>query len=330
MISRFRQFFQHLYARWLVRRLPPAEQVQLNTRSLFIFPSRAGFSFLLLVVLCWLVATNYENNLVFGITCLLTAIFVVAILHSFANLSGLKIACLRVHTGHAGHPLTIELVFHQSGKRLRESLTLGFAGHEPLTVDMAAAEETRIKLAFIPSRRGLIDPGRLRVESLYPLGLFRVWTQIDLAIRCLVYPSPQAALNRRTTAASSVDGDEGLIVQVFEGGEDFTGLSDYRPGDSPKRIAWKQLAREQGLYTKHYGSAQDERLWLDWDAFPGLDTEARLSRLCGLLLSIVPLDIPYGLKLPGLTIAPNITDTHRLQVLRELALFGLSGRGEVR
>jgi len=326
MISRFRQFFQQLYARWLGHRLPPARQVQLNTRSLFIFPSKAGFSFVLLVVLCWLVATNYENNLVFGITCLLTAIFVVAILHSFANLSGLNISCSRVSSGHAGHPLTIELVLHQSGKRLRENLIFAFDGHEPVAIDIAATEEARVKLGFVPASRGLIDPGRLCVESLYPLGLFRVWTQIDLNIRCLVYPSPQTALNRRTTA-SPMDGGEGLIVQILEGGEDFTGLSDYRPGDSPKRIAWKQFAREQGLYTKHYGSAQDERLWLDWDAFPGLDTEARLSRLCGLLLSIVPLDIPYGLKLPGLTIAPNTTDSHRLQVLRELALFGLPDRG---
>ena len=311
MISPFRQFFQHLYARWLGHRLPPARQIKLNTRSLFT--SKAGFSFLLLVVLCWLVATNYENNLVFGITCLLTAIFVVAILHSFANLSGLNISCSRVSPGHAGHPLTIELVLQQSGKRL-------------VAIDIAATEETRVKLGFVPVNRGLIDPGRLCVESLYPLGLFRVWTQVDLNIRCLVYPSPQTVLNRRTTS-SPLDGDEGLIVQILEGGEDFTGLSDYRPGDSPKRIAWKQFAREQGLYTKHYGSAQDERLWLDWDAFPGLDTEARLSRLCGLLLSIVPLDVPYGLKLPGLTIAPNTTDSHRLQVLRELALFGLSDRG---
>lgn len=324
MTRQFRQFSQQLYSRWLTRRLPPAPQVSLNIRSLFIFPSNTGFSFLLLVVLCWLVATNYENNLVFGVACLLTAIFVIAILHSFANVSGLKVACSHVYSGYAGHPLTIELVFNQAGQRSREGLMLGFSGHEPVTIGMAGTEEARVKLAFTPSSRGLIDPGRLRLESFYPLGLFKVWTQIDLNIRCLVYPAPQTALNRRTTSGPL--GEEGL-VQAFEGGEDFAGLSDYRPGDSPKRIAWKQFAREQGLYTKHYGSALDERLWLDWDIFPGLDTEARLSRLCGLLLSIAPTGTPYGLKLPGLTIAPDMTEAHRLHVLRELALFGLPQGG---
>ena len=169
MISRFRQFFQQLYARWLGHRLPPARQVQLNTRSLFIFPSKAGFSFVLLVVLCWLVATNYENNLVFGITCLLTAIFVVAILHSFANLSGLNISCSRVSSGHAGHPLTIELVLHQSGKRLRENLIFAFDGHEPVAIDIAATEEARVKLGFVPASR---DADR----SEYPLPCLSIAT----------------------------------------------------------------------------------------------------------------------------------------------------------
>jgi len=317
------KLYRHYFSRWLARRLPASPKVELNRRSLFIFPSVPGFAFFALLILCWLAATNYENNLVFAVTCLLAAIFVVAILHSFANLSGLSVSCLKAEPCHAGQQMTIELLLRQRGQRYREGLQCSFPGGEAVSVAMPGDTECRVTLTAPAGHRGYFDPGRLRIESVYPVGLLRAWTHVDLAIRGLVYPEPVFGEAPSAVGQSSGTG----TLQGGEGGDDFVGLDRYRPGDSLKHVAWKHYAREQGLHSKHYGDVTDRQLWLDWEQFQGQHREARLSRLCGLLLQVDPSGQPYGLRLPGLTIEPATGDAHRQRVLTELALFDLPGSG---
>jgi uncharacterized protein (DUF58 family) len=308
---------QRQFLRWAYRRVPPSNNISLGNSNLFIFPSKVGFSFLLLILLCWLVATNYENNVVFAITCLLTSIFLVCILHSFFNMSGLSVTFVRVSPVFTGETLTVEILLNQKHLRYREGIKISFKDGETSTVSMQGKENITLHVSVLAPQRGYFHPGRLQVESVYPLGLLRVWTKIDLNIECLVYPRP--IFNAFESFGHSGRGEGAL--QLDDGSEDFVGLKDYQPGDSLKRIAWKQYAREQGLYTKHYADYQDERIWLDWDALPGLDRESRLSVLTGKLLKVVVTGQHYGLKLPGVNIAPNNGETHKYLILKELALF---------
>ncbi|TNF01791.1 MAG: DUF58 domain-containing protein [Gammaproteobacteria bacterium] len=322
MKAMIRNLYRQRFFRWLERRLPAAAEVTLNRRSLFIFPSSTGFAFFLLIVLCWLAATNYENNLVFAVTCLLVAIFVVSILQSFANLAGITVSCVRVTPGFAGQSLTLELLLKQQGKRYRGAIQCQFPHGDMTTVSLADSSQCRLKLTVPAAHRGLYNPGRLRVESRYPVGLLRAWSHIDLDISALVYPAP---IFSEEVPVGVHCGDDGAL-QGVEGGDDFLGLQTYRPGDSLKHVAWKHYAREQGLHTKHYGDNFDQQLWLDWDQFPGLDREARLSRLCGMLLRVATTDQPYGLRLPGLVIEPDRGESHRQHLLAELALFDVPER----
>jgi uncharacterized protein (DUF58 family) len=334
MIERLGQFFHDRFSHWVYRRLPPSRSVSLNNRSLFIFPSRAGFGFLLLMLLCWLVATNYENNVVFAITCLLVSVFVVTILHSFSNLSGLTLSFARATPAFAKEQLVVELVLkqgvfkqgalRQAQPRYRESLSLSFVGEDAVITTLGDHEEIRIKVPLYAPKRGLYNPGRLTLESVYPLGLLRVWTKVDLDISCLIYPLPIF-----DSAASFVANSRGEgPLQVGDGSEDFVGLNEYQAGDSLKKVAWKHYAKERGMYTKHYADYQDERIWLDWDDYPALDREARLSRLCGGLLQASGTGKAYGLRLPGIEILPDNNEAHRQKVLRELALFDVPNRGQ--
>lgn len=317
MIKSFTQAVQRQFLKWAYRRVPPSNSVSLGNSNLFIFPSKVGFGFLLLILLCWLVATNYENNVVFAITCLLTALFLVGILHSFANMSGLSITFVRVSPVFTGETLSVDVLLSQKHPRYRDGLKLSFKEGDVTTVSMQGKEKVTAHISILAPKRGHYNPGRLQVESVYPLGLLRVWTKIDLDILCLVYPRP--IFNAYEHLNSSGRGEGAL--QLDDGSEDFVGLKDYQPGDSLKRIAWKQYAREQGLYVKHYADYQDERIWLDWDALPGLDRESRLSALTGKLLKLAVTEQHYGLKLPGVNIPPNNGEAHKHQILKELALF---------
>src|SRR5690606_36386172 len=77
-----RASLQSNYQRWLDRRLPEVASCRLRNRRLFIFPSAAGGLFAALLAVLWLTATNFENNLIFGLSFLLAGLFVVTIFHT--------------------------------------------------------------------------------------------------------------------------------------------------------------------------------------------------------------------------------------------------------
>ena len=101
-------------------------------------------------------------------------------------------------------------------------------------------------------------------------------------------------------------------------------LRAYRAGDTPKQIAWKALAREQGLLTKEFSATASSELWLDLDEARAADIESRLSILCHWVLQAERFGQSYGLKLPGNAIRPARGEAHRTRCLEALALFNPS------
>ena len=313
-----RAFIQQRMNRWLERQIPAQRAVRLDRGKVFIFPSKAGFGYLALLVLLWLLGTNYENNLIFAFTYLLTGFFLVAMLQSFANLGGLEVRFSHADPAYAGELVALRVVISQKGRRYRDDLNMRFPGGSREELSLLG-DEAQTTLLTRGNHRGWLRPGRLCLESRFPLGLFRVWTHLDLDCKALVYPRP---INSEITSRGGASRGDGPLTSG-EGSEDFVALRDYQPGESRQRVAWKHYARGQGLHTKHYADPQDKRLWLDWDDYQGLDREARLSRLCGRLLEIHRSGDAYGLRLPGLEIEPARSEAHKTRLLRELAQFEL-------
>jgi len=119
-------------------------------------------------------------------------------------------------------------------------------------------------------------------------------------------------------AQSRSASEEGIPIA---GDEDFNMLRVYRPGDAPKLIAWKALAREQGLLTKDFSAMASSEQWLDWDEAHAADTESRLSILCEWVLQAERFGQSYGLRLPGVVIPPSRGEGQRTRCLEALALF---------
>ena len=80
-----RQRLRSRFRAWVNRRIPPARVVTLDQRRIFIFPSRAGFFFGLCLLLMLTTAINYQNNMSYALTFLLATLFIIAILHTYAN-----------------------------------------------------------------------------------------------------------------------------------------------------------------------------------------------------------------------------------------------------
>ena len=319
-ISQMKRIFRLRFQKWVTRRIPPSRSVTLDQKRLFIFPSRAGFFFGLCLFVMLIAAINYQNNMSFALTFLLATLFIIAVLHTFANLSGLRVHAVAAQAAFPGHQAEFEILVERTKPRDHFALFIKWPESTGAIVNLLEENSERVSLHTAVGKRGWYNPGRLMVESTYPLGLLRCWTWIDLDLHALVYPQPIPCAPLSGLATDKPDGSAVAVV----GNDDFYGFRNYKPGDSLRQVHWKGLAKGQSLQSKQYGAYADSSIWLDWDAFPGQGMELRLSYLCYWVLQYESQNIEYGLRLPGTVIAPAVGGKHREKVLKALALHGLN------
>ena len=302
---------------WIFRAsVPETAPVTLVQRRIFILPTRQGYSFAFTVLVLLVASINYALALGFVLTFTLVSMASVAMLHTWRNLAHLKIRpgrCDPVFAGDTAHfGITVE-----TPSRTRFAIAVRRRNEEPVHADVAAHGTTMIAIPVATPRRGLARCGRLEIFTRYPVGLFHAWSYVDFDLRVVVYPRPDPAGGAPPSHSRS-DTEEGIPVA---GDEEFNQLRSYRSGDAPKLIAWKALAREQGLLTKEFSAMASSELWLDWDEARAPGIEARLSVLAHWVVQAARFGQSYGLRIPGVSIAPGRGDPHRARCLEALALF---------
>lgn len=322
-----------MLARWPVRSLlpkiaflervlhpaPESGPVTLTRQRLYILPTQHGLLFALMLLVMLLGSINYGNSMGFVLTFLLGSLAVVSILHTYRNLARLTIHPCRSAPVFAGQHAVFSVCIANPDNFPRYAISLRTKTGGSPHADLAAGQTTCLEFSLPATRRGLLEAGRFTLFSTFPLGLFRVWTHLDLDMRCLVYPHP-APDTLPLPAAETEGGSTGLMHGEEQ--DDFSGLRTYRSGDSPRHVAWKAVARGQGVYTKQFDSETQQETWLDWDTLSGMETEARLSRLSRWVLDADAAGQHYGLRLPGQAFDPATGPGHRNRCLEALALFG--------
>jgi len=304
------------FLKWVDRRNPAASSHRLNRRNLFVFPTRRGFVFLLIMLALWVLGTNYQNNLILGLVFLMIGLFVMAILKTFNHLNHLQLSLHRINDCYAGDYCSVELQCTAGPGGWIENLRLRWDNddqHHPV-------QDLESGLVVVPwqtQQRGIHPLPRLKVDSDFPLGLIRCWTWLNWSEQVYVYPQPLAQ-PLTDPGRSSQPGDKSRITP---GGEDIGPLTPYIPGDSLNAIAWKAYARGQGLLTKRFEQSFSDNIWLDYQQLAG-DRESRLSVLCYWVIQLSKSNQPFGLVLPGQRFDIAGGDIHRRRCLRALAAVG--------
>lgn len=307
------------FSAWLDRRIPPGSTIKLSQANIFIFPTKAGFAFAVLLVILILGAINYQNALVYGVAFSLSSMFVATIMYTFRNLSGLKLELAEADSGFVGEDLQFTVYVERPQGRGREGIQIGWPEGFKQWVEIFDNEAAHVRLYVRAERRGWLRPGRMLVETYYPLGLLRAWTWVDIKARGLVYPQP--IFQEQGRHLSTRHRDDGELIDLL-GSDDFFDINEYTPGNPIRNILWRSFARSDDLVVKRYASYIEPRLWFDFADMQG-PVEERLSRLTGHALMATRSDREFGLRLPGLEIPPGIGQVHLDRVLRELALHGL-------
>lgn len=313
-----RRWLQSRIDSWVLRRVQRQAVATVSRRRVYILPTRFGYGFALMTLVMLLGATNYSNSMAFLLSFLLGALGLVCMHHTHANLVNLQIRGGRVDPVYAGDTLQFELLIANPSARGRYDLQVGRPRLAPgASTDVAASAQAQLSLAAPALRRGRQHGGVFSLSTEFPLGLFRAWTWIELDQAGLVYPQPVDA----GLLPDRADGSGAEASGGGDGQEEFAGLRAYRAGDSPRTVHWKSLAKAQPPMVKQFSDTSSPELWLDWRALPQLDTEARLSQLARWVLDAHGRHQSFGLRLPGIEVAPGSGDTQVHACLSALALY---------
>ena len=310
---------QQRFGTWALRRQRyDSGTITLNQRSIYILPTRQGFAFGFVLALMLLGDINYNLSLGYVLTFLLATMGGMSMLHAFRNMAQLQVRAGHVEPVFAGDTAHFVFHVHNASKLQRHRITLHDTQGHSTAFDVAAFGHTEAVLGIPAPQRGWLKPGRLTLYTHFPLGLFHAWSYLHFDVRCLVYPRPAARLPLPAASA-----DDGSGRQAVAGDEEFAGLRGYIAGDALQRIAWKALAREQGLQVKQFNAQQGRELWLDWSQLPAIADERKLELLTRWVLDAEAQGLRYGLRLSGVELPPGQGPSHRTECLRALALSGL-------
>ena len=301
--------------------------IKLTQRSIYIIPTKQGFTLVFVLALMLLGDINYNLSLGYVLTFLLTMMAVMSMLHAFRNLAHMEIRPGRAEPVFCGDTAQFMLHFNNRSQLSRYQLCLVQTGVSfwatmgtPVEFDVPAKQDTEVAFPVHATRRGWLQLGRMTLYTRFPLGLFYCWSYLHFDTRCLVYPKP---LNEAPLPAGT--SPDGTGKRSIAGDEDFSGLRKYVAGDALPRIDWKAYARERGLQVKQFSTPLGEELWLDIAEAPDRSEEDKLARMTRWVLDAQEQGLRYGLRLPDGELASNSGLDHRDECLRRIALFNPGG-----
>jgi uncharacterized protein (DUF58 family) len=290
----------------------------LRHKTIYVFPGKQGAAFLVVVLLIWVLGTNYQNNLILGFAFFLISVMLVSIIHAFKNLLGLTFTPDATQYAAVGDIAAFDITISSPYKVNHHGIQLSVDNSEIVQVEVRAGQTTHVRLGVHARHRGWLKLSRVVVKSYYPFGLIRAWAYVYLEHRALIFPKP---IPCEKPPLGIGKGDDG-IQTTLQRGDEFQGFQTYQPGSPLSQIAWKQYARGAGLHLKDYRQIQSQHYWLDWKQLAARDVELGLSNMSYWVNEFSDKNIEFGLSLPGATIEMGSGEVHRINVLTALALFG--------
>lgn len=310
--------------RWWLARHPVTDTWTLNQRNIYILPTKGGLAFGLTLLVMLVSSINYQLNLGYVLTFLLAGSGLVSIHMTHGTLRGLTLRLRPAAPVFAGEPAVLEVVMtNPSGARHGVGMRFADNRHERHNAwcDVPALGQASARLSMVPAARGWHRLPALRAETRFPFGLFRAWTLWQPASPVLAYPKPEQPAPPLPLTQSA----PGEARHVRQGqGSELDGVRAWRRGDGLRQVVWKKAARSGELVSRETTSESSRELWLDWQAASTpqhADAESRLSRLAAWVVAAEQQGLVYGLRLPGLQIAPGRGELHQRELLRELALW---------
>lgn len=309
--------------------------------------SIAGVLYSLTTLFLAVGAVNGQNNLLFWAFGLALGGLLVSGVFSGLGLMGLRISreCpgvarvgepmrIRYHARNANRLLPVFCVtLRESAGAKREDRGQTSAPPTPPIVAFLPSAEARrhstAEAAALPARRGRLTLELFSASSSFPLGLMRKSIDFEQHGAVLVLPA-RLRLRAGLIPSPARRGQGGAASPSAVGlSDEFFGVREYVPGDSPRLIAWRPSARGDALVVRQQGAPPPTIVWIVLDAPPGspdLASERAVAIAAALVESVAQRGGAVGLSAPsqGLTCTPAPGQWHARRIVNLLATLDLA------
>lgn len=215
-----------------------------------------GRIFLVGVVAIGFLATASDRNYVILILGFLLAVVLVSVIFSALNLRGIEFHRSLPDAVIAGESFSVRVKLTNRRRWLPARSVLVW---DALQSSRAGAD-SRCYAPTIPAgghvtfvytarirRRGAYNITNALLVTGFPFGLFQKRILAKFPSRIVVYPRMERVRGGRLPMSGRALAAPTVRAARRGGGEEFRALREYRPGDDPRRIAWRVSARQRKL-----------------------------------------------------------------------------------
>lgn len=304
------------------KRAKVGDIAQLGLNNVYVFFSKQGTLFLLLLLTTFITGTNYGNNLILGVFFYMFSVWVVSSFVTFSQLSKLTIKLQSISLAASDDVAWVEIAIDSKDK-LAHQIELFFDdkrddnalsdNNKTLLAQQSKAIIARIdgssvvKLPVMTTKRGMMKLPRLVIKSQYPLGVVMAWSYVRFQQHAWVYPKPisfdwQLIKNSQT-------GEQGHKSNYYKKGQDdFDMLDSYQQGESLARVSWSHFARGMGMLSKQFADQVGEKRQLNYHDMPAIHHEDKLAQLSFAILALASTNTPFMLSMPNQSTAIGTGD----------------------
>ncbi len=272
-----------------------------------------------LTLLLGFAAVNTGNNLLFLVVASLLAFMALTGLIGWFNLRGLEVEIVPPDEIYSGMETLVTFRF-TNRKRWLTSFLLSaeFLGSSTviLLADRQSACSRSVPCTF--PRRGRHAGLSLLISSPFPVNFFIRRLQCGFAETVTVFPAP---IPFRTVSADAGRERVGELLRSANGHDgELARIGDYSGREPLKHVHWRLSARHDALKVKGFNATGTEPVVIDLETLPARTTDEAVGRAAYLVNDLMRRNRPVGLRLGDLLVPPGLSRSHRLKLLKELAV----------
>lgn len=181
-------------------------------------------------------------------------------------------------------------------------------------------ESTRyVDVAF--GKRGEYEIENIYISSVFPFNFFTRYKKLREIFHLVVFPElKRCDLLSIYEKGRRMKGEKITDRVGYE--SDIVSIREYVYGDPLKYINWKATAKTGKLKTKELSTLAYQPIIINFDKVAIRDLEEKLSCISYSLLQVLKRNMPIGLKINNRLYEPGVSRTHKINMLKELALYG--------
>lgn len=169
-------------------------------------------------------------------------------------------------------------------------------------------------------KRGAYRIENIYISSVFPFNFFTRYRVLQNVFSFIVFPELRKCdLLNLYEQERRTKGEEVTDRIGYE--SDMISIREYVHGDPLKYINWKATAKTGKLKTKELSSLASQPIVIDFDKVAIRDVEEKVSCVAYSLIQIIKRNAPVGLKMNGRFYEPGVSQPHRIDMLKGLALY---------